>query len=53
MNFRVPVLLDGQVLLIVQQVDDFAAIDLKEAHVELHVSGRLFKHVLDGFLRGS
>ena len=36
MNFVVTVLLDQAVLLVVEQVDDLATINLEEAHVELH-----------------
>ena len=51
MNFIVAIFLNRQVFLVVEQVNDFTAVNLEETHVEFHVCGGQLKHVPDSLLR--
>ena len=51
LNLGVSILLNRQVFLVVEQVNDFTAVNLEETHVEFHVCGGQLKHVPDSLLR--
>ena len=53
LNLGVSILLNCQVFLVVEQVNDFTAVNLEETHVEFHVRGGQLKHVPDSLLRRS
>ena len=50
LDLVVAVFLNGQLLLTVEKVDDLAAVNLEETHVELHAGGNEPVHVLDSLL---
>lgn len=50
LDFVLTIFLDGQLFLIVEQIDTFAAIQFEETHVELHTGRCQLVHVFDGFL---